>query len=47
MEQAIIRIFEENQRVYGAKMIQAKLHEEGLKVSRKRRKPVLYRSSAV
>ncbi|MBE5396526.1 IS3 family transposase [Brevibacillus borstelensis] len=32
-EQAIIRIFEENQRVYGARKLKAKLHEEGMTVS--------------
>jgi transposase InsO family protein len=36
VEQAIIRIFEENQRVYGARKIKAKLQEEGMTVSRRR-----------
>ncbi|USG68150.1 IS3 family transposase [Brevibacillus ruminantium] len=36
VEQAIIRIFEENQRVYGARKIKAKLHKDGLTVSRRR-----------
>ncbi|MGF9801087.1 IS3 family transposase [Brevibacillus agri] len=36
VEQAIIRIFGENQRVYGARKIKAKLQEEGMTVSRRR-----------
>lgn len=36
VEQAIIRIFEENQRVYGARKIKARLCKQGLMVSRRR-----------
>lgn len=36
VEQAIIRIFEENQRVYGARKIKATLQEQGMIVSRRR-----------
>lgn len=36
VEQAIIRIFEENQRVYGARKIKVILHEQGMIVSRRR-----------
>ncbi|QAV15153.1 hypothetical protein BA6348_21730 [Brevibacillus agri] len=36
VEQAIIRIFKENQRVYGARKIKATLQKEGRTVSRRR-----------
>ncbi|MEJ8548797.1 IS3 family transposase [Brevibacillus borstelensis] len=36
VEQAIIRIFEENQRVYGARKIKATLQEKGMIVTRRR-----------